>query len=133
MANDPLRSGNAACGVEFGAVALAVIDAERVTGKPQIAGDGERSSGVEATGEEHDGFWSIGHDVVTLVTVGINRRGRDEVRLSQRHRNSSTGCAHRHDARWDEPSLNTMEQRRPVMPVPENDRAVILPLGAFSS
>ena len=56
MANDPRCGGNAARGVKLGAVALAVINAKRVTGKPNIAGDGKRSGRVEATGEEYDGF-----------------------------------------------------------------------------
>ena len=49
-------SGDASRRREFGIVALAVIQAERVAVVTLLAGNGQRGGGVETTGKEDDGI-----------------------------------------------------------------------------
>jgi len=43
-------------GLQFGAVALAVIERQAITVKTLAAGNGEASGGIESTGKENDGW-----------------------------------------------------------------------------
>src|SRR3990172_5076667 len=70
------RGGDAAGRVYLGAVALAVVDRERVAGVSLMDRAGERHGGVEAAGEQHDGARFTGHGTFHLSARWACSKGR---------------------------------------------------------
>ena len=59
MRTERLRHSCGRC--KLGAMALTVVDAERVTSQPLLASNSQCGGGIQATGEQHDSIVS-GHD-----------------------------------------------------------------------